>query len=138
MGAIYDQDDNYSLNRLRNITGVAEGTSLPPKQVGQFRVPFITNLKTARAQKSGTNTKFTLTWSDPLLPNIANFAIYINDAANLNQSPTGPYIAPTSPVQIVVPTSLASTVVFRVQTVLKNGFVSDFDAAPTCTGKTIA
>ncbi len=137
MGAIYDQDDSYSLNRLRNITGVAEGTSLPPRQIGQFRVPFVTNLLTARSEKVGLNTRFTLTWSEPQLRNIANYAVYINDAANLNQSPIGPYVAPNSPVQIVVPSSLASTLVFRVQTVLKNGFVSDFGAAPTCTAKTI-
>lgn len=137
MGAIYDQDDNYSLNRLRNITGVAEGTSLPPRQSGPWRVPFITNLRTAKATKDGTNTVFILTWDEPQLQNIANYAVFVSDALNPALSPTGPYISQSSPAQVVVPTSLSTRVVFQVQTVLKNGFVSDFKASPTCTGRTI-
>ncbi len=135
--SLYDQDDNYSLNRLRNINGVAEGTSLPPRQVGLFRVPFVTNLKTAKTAKYFDQTQFIITWDEPILTNISHYAVYVADAQNPFASPTGPYFAPNSPIQINIPSPQQTRLIFSVQTVLKNGFISDFDFAPTCTGQTI-
>lgn len=129
-------ENSYVVSRLKNQTGTAEGSNLPPRQVGEFRVPFVSNLRLIRSEKTFGNTTFTIAWEDPQGVNISHYAVYVINGINANQPPLGPYITQVSPAQIPLPSQAITRVVFLVQTVLKNGLVSDFDSSPTCTGLT--
>ncbi len=128
----------FGLGRLLNLNNSAEGSNLLPPQVGEFRIPFASNLQMVRAQLVGDQTYFTLSWDNVPLTNVSHYAIYVNDARNPSNAPIGPYLSPRSPVRIAITSPSGAPLVFRLQTVLNNGFQSNLDAAPTCTGVTLS
>ncbi len=131
-------DDNFALSRLKNVNNAAEGTNLLPPQVGQFRIPFVTSLKLVRTEFIDGQTYFTLTWDNVALNNVSHYAIYVNDSTNPSNAPIGPYLAQRSPSRIAIPSPPNVPLIFRLQTSLKNGFQSDLDSSPTCTGITLS
>ena len=131
-------DYQFSLGRLTNLNGAAEGSNLLPPQVGQWRIPFVNNLKLVRSELSGSQTFFTLTWDNVILTNVDHYAIYVNDVTNPSNAPVGPYLAQRSPTRIGINITGEVPLTFLIQTVLNNGFQSNLNSAPTCTGKTLA
>ncbi len=128
--------DRFTLLRLMNPNGAAEGSNLAPKQVGQFRVPFVTNFRLVRTTAIGTQTQFTLTWDNPTDPTISHYAVYIILSTSPAAPPLGPFNTQASPAQVTIPTTGRVKVTFVVQTVLNNGMVSSFENSPTCAGET--
>ncbi len=129
---------SFGLGRLLNLNKSAEGTNLLPPQVGEFRIPFVNTLTLQRVEVIDGQNYFTLSWQNVDLPNVSNYRVYVNDAGSPSNAPIGPYIAPQSPVRIAVIAPTNTRLIFRLQTVLNNGFQSNLDAAPTCTGITLA
>jgi len=137
---ISQADQLKILGTVRNSFNAAEGSLLPPPQQGQFRVPFVTTLKVAQTTSFVGGTQFILTFQEPTatVAQIDHYNIFVGgltgNISQLNSVST----TKGSPATVRVITSLAENVVFTVQTVLKNGLVSDLNASPKCTGTTIA
>ena len=131
---------NQILATIRNQVGTAEGSLLPPPQKGQFRVPFVTNFKVFSATSFFGGTQFILTFDEPTTSQnqIDHYNIMVGGVTgNLNQY-QGPNITTNSPATIRVITANAVTIIFKIQTVLKSGLISDLNSSPSCTGTTIA
>lgn len=119
-----------TVERIHNSLNTAEGSVLPPKQSGPSRVPIISNLKILSQKTSFGINLITLTWDIPQATNLDGYQIYysINNQTYVSplrvQSPavTLPIFSDNSPNQRA---SIA------VQTILKNGFVSDLTLSPT-------
>lgn len=129
-----DPELQYVLQRIKNYTGTAEGTLLPPRQIGPLRVPTVSGLQLIKTQNSFNQNIFTLQWINPEAPNISHYAVYVQNAINANAVPIGPYETKTSPVEISLPAQNLSRIIFTVQTVMKNGIVSNLIDSPTCVG----
>lgn len=133
------QDFNFPLARLVNITNTAEGPVLPNRmQGGTERVYTVQDLRVARVQNAGTQTNFTLTWSEPNEQQADQLSFYqvfvLDQDAGITQ-PLSSTLVRTSPAVVSVPSQTQGTIfTFLVQTILKNGQVSDIGASPTCTG----
>lgn len=127
------------LGTLRNQLNAAEGSLLPPPQKGPFRVPFVTALKVAQSTSFVGGTQFTLTFNTPTFSNgnIDHYNIFVGGLTGNTLNYNGPNTCLSSPAIVRVTTTAAETVIFKVQTVLSSGLVSDISASPTCTGVTI-
>lgn len=133
----YDQTNDYAVRRFINQAAAAEGTSLPPKQFGEFRVPFISSLLISRIQPRFNQTIFTLTWLDAPAPNVSHYNIYAYGAVDDNRQPLGPATTKASPcIFPIAATNNSTPITFVVQTVLSNGQVSTLDRSPAVTGIT--
>lgn len=152
-----DSDTSFSVGQLINPTGTAEGSSLPPQQRGDFRVPIPTGFKVQSVVYNSATfaNVFTLIWND------------VSDNANgLNQSQVGEYriyaqtgtvgtallqpeaasqvgASHQSPCTAIVnlPTTgtinlVANSVTFWLRPVMSNGLTLPLNACPTCTGVT--
>ncbi len=121
-----------------NQQGTAEGSLLPPRQHGQFRVPFITGLKVAKRRSYLAGTEFTLTWQEPEgLTNISHYNIYVTGLLDNNKTPQGPSTVQRSPAVLRLVSGAVSRISFIVQTQLKNGMVSDLRESPTVSSETL-
>lgn len=136
MAKSFGNEDKFALNRLKNQTAAAEGTSLPPRQKGEFRVPFVSNFRLVSTTQFFGATQFVLSWDQPAIPNIDHYSIWVINAINANAAPLGPYTSLVSPATISIPAQDVARVTFYVQTVLTNGFSSDLFTGPSCTGVT--
>jgi len=134
------EQQDYVISRLTNVTGTAEGSNLPPRQQGSFRVPFVTGLQLVKTTSYFGGTQFTLIWLEPndFSKFIDHYSIYVTGLLENNFQPLGPYTVKQSPATIRVQTNAAARIAFYVQTVLKNGMASDILSSPSCTGTTIA
>jgi len=125
----------FILSRLVNLTNSAEGSTLPPKQAGALRVPVVSNLKLLRIQAYFGNTQFTIAWNEPtrISPaQISHFNVYVFGAVADSTQPIGPFAAKRSPAEVRIRAQNSNTPIsFIVQTVLKNGQVSDITFSPS-------
>lgn len=130
-------ESSFILDRAQNVTNSAEGSVLPPRQVGATRVPIVTGLRVATAVPFIGGTQFTLLFNDPpLIAQIANYNLYYSLGGNAKLNNAG--TCRRSPAIFNINTPEALTVAFVVQTVMSNGFSSEISGSPSCTGKTIA
>lgn len=129
----------FTVKRLTNPGKAAEGSNLPPRQVGANRVPVISNFQILRSRAITGGTEFTLAWNDVsgaskyvVHPQLSNSLTSDRDLVTL---PTT--IAPQSPATVrIMYTGTSRPVLFRIQTVLGNGMESALENAPVVTGKT--
>ena len=124
----------YIAQRIKNLTGTAEGTLLPPRQIGPLRVPTVSGLTLVKTENSFNQNIFTLVWNNPEAPNISHYAIYVSNSINQNAVPLGPFETKASPAQVSIPAVQLSRPIFIVQTVMKNGIVSNLNDSPSCVG----
>jgi hypothetical protein len=134
---------NYAahvIGTVINQTGAAEGGLLPPKQAGNVRIQPPVGFRIVRTEAILGKSVFTLTWKEEssLIASIDHYEIYyalgILKSASLIFAST----AQSAPAHVTVTADAATPISFTLQTVLKNGFHSDIQAAPTCTGITAA
>ena len=131
-----NSEDQFILDRVKNQPRTAEGAVLPPRFFGGRRVPVVTNLRVVRAESFSGGTAFTLVFDLPIgFSNIDKFNVFYS-TPGLAYNFAGACV--TSPATFRVVSDTVQQVTFQVQTVLKNGFVSDTELSPTCTGYTIA
>jgi hypothetical protein len=122
---------DHIVARIVNQKGAAEGTTLPPRQSGELRVPIVTGLKVVKTQSYFGGTQVTLVWTEPeIVPQqLSHFNVYVTGLLPGNAQPQGPITAQKSPAQIRLQTKEESVVVFTVQTVLKSGLMSLIDVS---------
>lgn len=133
-GGIDLPEDDYIIQRLVNQGSAAEGSILPPRQTGEFRIPVVNTLQIAQTQPYFGGVTFTLTWNEPSsLTNVSHYSVYVQGLSG-NVQPQGPFNTQRSPANIRLVTSGVTAVTFIVQTVMKNGQVSDFAASPAVSG----
>lgn len=131
-------EDRFALNRLKNQFSAAEGTNLPPRQTGEFRVPFVSSLRVIRTEQVGGQTRFTIAWEEPNISNISRFNIYAVVTPASSTINNGPFTVQGSPAIVSILSQDVSRVTFTVQIVLNNGLTSTPFTGPTCTGTAVA
>jgi len=132
---------DHIISRIVNETGSAEGSLLPPRQIGPGRVPAVSNLRFLRRQRYFGSTQFTLAWDEPTTvptQQISHFNVYVFGLMTNNAQAIGPYTTTRSPVELLVRSQTAVPVTFVVQTVLKNGQLSTISLSPTVSHFTLA
>lgn len=127
-------ESNYGLERLM-ATNFRSRSALPLRGTRRSPVPLVSGLKITRLEFFPSDMRVFLTWTDPdrYRDVIDRFQIYVAFAGT---TPT--VIAETrkSPAIFDLPRKgFQQTINFRVQTILKNGEVSDFDFSPTATAR---
>lgn len=128
------EDYNFILDRLVNYGQAAEGSLLPPVLAGPYRIPFVTNLRAAKAELFSGGALFTLTWEEPdEISSISHFIVYAVGYVNGQPQPLGTYTAVRSPAKIKIQAEINTPVTFYVQTVLASGLQSDLLSSPTVT-----
>lgn len=133
-----DDDVSYILGRLINQNNAAEGSTLPLRQQGQFRVPFASSFQILNTADSFGGVIFTLGWLDADARNISHYNIYARDVLNSNAEPTQVGTSAKSPCTTKVISNASANVTFFIQTVMLNGQSSNVVTGPTCTGATIS
>lgn len=136
-----NRESEFVLERLFNPNRRAEGTNVPPPiQKGRFRVPLVQGLELLRTQSYQGGTQFTLVWSTPprFRNQIDHYNVYVKGLYDNSETPQGPWTVQESPGQIKVNARTAVPVTLIVQTVLKNGMVSDLPSSPAVSGYTAA
>lgn len=127
-----NNENQTLLERIGNTLNSAEGPVLPPRQIGPSRVPIVTGLKILNQEASFNTNIFTLTWTEPTDPNIAGYNIYSKidgqTPVNLCQVAHAPATVPV----VYTESTASKRVTLYIQTVLKNGFVSDINFSPSC------
>lgn len=138
-GGVPDRTTDQIIGIIRNSFGAAEGSLLPPPQKGSFRVPFITNLRVLQINAITSGTQFVLGFNEPTTSQdqLDHYTIYVGGLIGDNNQLNSVTTAQNSPVTINLSTRSIQVVTFKVQTVLKNGLVSDINTSPTCTAKTL-
>ncbi len=128
---------NNITQTLINISGDPNiGTAVPPKQNGEFRVPFIKNFRLGPSIVYLGGTQYTLLWDQPTdVTNISHYNIYVRGALSDNTAPIFVNSAKVSPAKFRVVTNTASILTFFVQTQLSNGNCSDLDRSPSVTAR---
>ena len=137
-----DFENEFSIKRIKNQTGTAEGTTLPPPLKAGIRVPYVQNLRIISSQNYSAGTQFTVVWDSPEFDptvQISHFTVYVK-SINSGQSEVSqnPVTVKRSPAIIKVDSSSATRAIITVQTCLKNGQTSDVNVSPTVVGKVIA
>jgi hypothetical protein len=128
---IINPENSAAVDRVINATNTAEGSVLPGRQTGPTRVPLVSNLKILSQEPSFNTNVFTLSWLEPPDQTIAGYQIYYKIDG---QTPISLSLVQHSPAMVPVvytETTSSRRVIFYIQTVLKNGFVSDLNLSPT-------
>lgn len=120
---------------LINVVGDGNiGTSVPPKLNGEFRVPFVKNLRMGPKLDYFGGTQYTLLWDEPDdTANISHYNVYVVGALGDNTSPLLIGSSQFSPGVFRVVTTTASVLAFFVQTQLSNGNCSELSRSPSVT-----
>lgn len=146
----WDKAVQYLVNRYRNSYNSAEGPQNPPRQTGQFRVPFVSELKLLNTARFLGQTQFTLTWQEPsdILQFLDHYNVYVIGSqgiplnivagGNVSSTAVGPVTVHSPPCIFNVLSSKQQTVSILVQTVLTNGMASTLDSSPRVGGITFA
>lgn len=130
----------FTLSRLANYTGTAEGSTLTPKQQGDSRIPAVNAVRILRKISVEGGTAFTIGWEDPQSSrtfNVAGYNVYVR-GINGNLELNGPFSAKSSPAEVTVPGNYNQPVTFFVQTQLFNGFVNSLEFCPSVSDLTLA
>jgi hypothetical protein len=124
---------DFTVSRLINSTGTAEGTSLPPRMSAGLRVPIVTGLRILKINNYFGGTEITLQWNEPpnVFRSVNGYNVYVRNLNGESTKPQGPFFARGSPATVRLVTSETTTVVLTVQTVLKNGQTSELGASPS-------
>jgi len=131
--------DNVTQTLINTVGDDNIGTAIPPKLNGEFRVPFVTNLRLGPVTTYLGGTQYTLLWDEPTdTTNISHYNVYVVGALGDNTSPIGPYSSQASPCPLRVVTTKASVLTFFVQTQLSNGNSSELSRSPSVTGLSTA
>ena len=133
------QNALFTLARLANPGLAAEGTNLPPRQVGANRVPVVTGFQLLRSRAVTGGTEFTLAWNN--VPGASSYRIlpYISNSLTSDRDlqTLPPQTAPASPATVSIQyTGTSRPVLFKIQTILGNGMESALNNSPVVTGKT--
>lgn len=130
------EEQTFLVDRLLNPQGAAEGTSVPPRLTGSYRVPPVSGLSVDVVAVYPTTVEYRLTWLEPETPavNVSHYEVWFN-LADRTVAPQGPFIARRSPAYVTVPRTYYRTpfFIFHVITVLQNGLRLPADLAPTGT-----
>ncbi len=130
------QTDAFTIGRVQNLTNSAEGPNLPPRLQGNTRVPVVTEFKVLTRAGFLGGTEFVLYFLQP--PGTLKISTYnILYKAEGASSFSSAGSSATSPVTIRIPIADPVNVVFKCQTNLGNGFISDINISPSCTSRTI-
>lgn len=130
-----DQDQDFILGRIRNQTNTGSGSVVPPKMLSGVSVPVVNHFRVVKREFYFGGTEFTLAWEEPedKQGNLSHFHIYAVGAMNSKQ-PIGPITTRRSPVQVRIVNQESKIITFKIQTVLKNGYSTEINDSPTCTG----
>ena len=123
----------YVVDRLINPSGTAEGSVLPQRQRGYFRVPFVTYAQVVNVHATTGGNQVIMVWEDAKGKNIDSYNIYYILGAGTIAQAVFATSAGKSPAKFSLPASLTGPITFFVQTVMKNGQTSDLESSPTCT-----
>lgn len=128
MPELSNREDSYALRRLINSENAAEGSSLPPPQIGPFRVPYVKSVRVSSPEA----TKYRVTWIEPegFTARIAQFNIFIILSGGIRQ-PIGPFSTTKSPLTIQILLSPGTVATFFVQTQLSSGFTNPVALSPS-------
>lgn len=126
------------MQRIINQTNAAEGTTLPPRQSGPFRVPLVSGVKILNTQSFLGGTQFIVGWVEPTGQTnlIDHYNLYASGLTD--NGLVGPVSSNQSPATIRLQTTAAQTVTIFVQTILKSGLAGSIESSPSVTGQTIA
>lgn len=122
----------YALERLM-ATNYRSRSGLPLRGTRRSPVPLVSGLKVTRMDFYTSNMRVFLTWQDPekYRDVIDRFQVYVSFVGTtpsvIAESRNSPAIFD------LARTGTKQKVTYRVQTILKNGEVSDFDFSPTTT-----
>ena len=125
---------DFLLERMVNFNSAAEGSILPPKQLGANRVPPVTRFRLISVLPDVNGNRVTLAWEEPQIytSNNTSYNIYASGLVPGSSALTGPYNFTTSPGVILLPPSPAATnITFHCQTVLASGFTTNLENCPT-------
>lgn len=120
--------DAQILDRIRAI-------GLPNLPSGTGVVPQATSFKVVQVTPRPASVEVVLTWIESI--SVANpvdhYIISVTGAVGNNRQPAAPYVVSKSPAKLSINLTPGLTgLTFQIQTVLKNGFVSPIETAPTC------
>lgn len=122
---------DFVVARLVNDILAAEGSTLPPRQQGNTRVPTVTGLRLARAQDFGGEVELTIVWEDPEEQQVSHYNIQVTIAG----SSLPAISAARSPATIRIPHRPGGgRAEIRVQTILKGGAISLISESPVVAG----
>lgn len=126
----------YLVSKLQNTLGSAEGSSIPPRQTGDVRVPIITGLRCEQALYDNGGTAFTLTWNDIPSPRKVSYLVYaFLVRSQTDVIPLQEQSCVKSPAVIRVRgRDVGDIIIFKVQTVMQTGIASSLDNSPSCSG----
>lgn len=130
------EEQAFLVERLLNTGGAAEGTAIPPRLIGSYRVPPVSGLTVDVVAVYPTTVEYRLAWLEPetAVENISHYEIWFG-LSDRTISPQGPFIAYRSPAYVTVPRTYYRTpfFIFHVITVLQNGLRLPAESAPTAT-----
>jgi len=125
---------DYVVTRLSNPTDTAEGSILPRRLIGgNNRVPIVTGLRILSSEQLSGTTVYTLTWDEPGEDLVSHYVIYASGVLDSEQLANAG-MAVKAPAKVRISAAAENRLTFYVQTVLKNGQVSDILSSPTCVG----
>ena len=125
---------DFVVSRLSNPTGTAEGSILPRRLIGgSNRVPLVTGLRLLSTEQLSGTTVYTLTWDEPGEDLVSHYVIYASGVLDSSQL-VNAGMALNAPAKVRISAASENRLTFYVQTVLKNGQVSDILSSPTCVG----
>lgn len=128
-------ENQFIIGRVQNATNSAEGPVLPPKQTGETRVPTASNLRILTRTPFLGGTAFVIGFDTPQgIGQIREYRLYY--AINGSRNYVNAGFCKSSPARFNVSDPGEVTVAFVIQTVMANGFTSDQDNSPSCTGVT--
>ncbi len=129
-------DANYASFQQLNLGNVAEGSNVPPRQSGEFRIPKPSGFKAisvTNAQPIGALIVFAWQDIDPSAADIAEYRILSQFAFNSNTEPSEIGASQQSPCYAQVVSPQATSATFYLRPYLTNGQTLPLSACPTCT-----
>lgn len=124
---------DHIVERIVNQTNSAEGTTLPPQQAGELRVPIVSGLRVTKVVPYLGGAEVTLAWREPEIHQgqLSHFNIYTQGLFSDSRVQQGPATARRSPATLRLSTNQNTVAVFTVQTVLKSGLMSLIQVSPS-------
>lgn len=130
---------DQSLGRMVNRAKVGEGTSLAPKQVGQYRVFPPPGFHLGQTRKLTGGTEFTLVWNDVDIDNIYYIVqgYEMVNTGDVKRSVVTQNVKNSPARCFVGGDERGRPIMFRIQTITQNGIVSDEELSSTAVGRTL-
>lgn len=132
-GGVRNPALDHIVERIVNQTGSAEGTTLPPKQSGELRVPIVSGLRVTKVVPYLGGAEVTIAWREPenYPKQLSHFNIYTQGLFSDSKVQQGPATSRRSPATLRLSTNQNTVAVFTVQTVLKSGLMSLIQVSPS-------